>query len=74
MSILCLSAWNPGWLLGQKYSYEHPIPFNPRTYIAYKVDQPIIIDGLADESAWQDAPWSEYFVDIEGSLNVNFTR
>ncbi len=26
----------------------------------------IVIDGGLDEAAWQDASWTEYFVDIEG--------
>lgn len=37
----------------------------PRTYIAYKISEPVIIDGKQD-SQWTKAPWSEEFVDIEG--------
>jgi len=27
---------------------------------------PIVVDGRLDEAAWQNAPWTEDFVDIEG--------
>jgi Carbohydrate family 9 binding domain-like len=38
-----------------------------RTYTAPRVDHDITVDGRASEPAWQDAPWSSLFVDIEGS-------
>src|SRR5262245_20412366 len=38
----------------------------PRGYVCYRAPQPIRIDGRIDEEAWQAAPWSEPFVDIEG--------
>ncbi len=38
----------------------------PRGYVAHKVEQPLTIDGKA-EKAWDNAPWSNYFNDIEGS-------
>jgi len=37
----------------------------PRGYVAYKVEKPLIIDGKP-EMAWDRAPWSEPFNDIEG--------
>ncbi|SHK28669.1 carbohydrate-binding family 9-like protein [Rhodothermus profundi] len=42
------------------------LPFAPRTYVCYRSDHPLRIDGRLDEPAWQAAPWSEPFVDIEG--------
>lgn len=42
------------------------IPFAPRTYVAYRSQQPIRVDGRLDEAAWQAAPWTDDFVDIEG--------
>jgi hypothetical protein len=38
----------------------------PRHYICYRADDTPVIDGRLDRSAWERAPWSEAFVDIEG--------
>jgi hypothetical protein len=38
----------------------------PRGYVCYRARSPIVVDGKLDDLAWQDAPWSEDFVDIEG--------
>lgn len=38
----------------------------PRTYMAYRATQSIEIDGNADEVSWQNAPWSDSYIDIEG--------
>lgn len=40
---------------------------HPRGYIAYRAVVPLKIDGRLDDAAWRDAPWSDTFVDIEGS-------
>lgn len=37
----------------------------PRGYVAYKASDPLVIDGK-HEKAWENAPWSETFNDIEG--------
>lgn len=42
---------------------EHPAP---RGYVCYRTENAPTIDGKIDEAAWQAAPWSEEFVDIEG--------
>lgn len=39
----------------------------PRHYITPKVEKPPKIDGNLGEQEWQNAQWSDYFVDIEGS-------
>jgi hypothetical protein len=39
----------------------------PRGYVCYRARGPIEIDGKANEPSWADAPWTEDFVDIEGS-------
>ncbi len=38
----------------------------PRTYVVAKTSEHLTIDGRADETSWNDAPWSDDFVDIEG--------
>jgi len=45
---------------------EPAIPFAPRTYVAYRTEQPLRADGRLDEAAWDAAPWTEEFTDIEG--------
>jgi hypothetical protein len=52
----------------EKLNYIHPIPFNPRTYVCYRAEYPLRIDGKMDENSWTKAPWTEDFVDIEGDL------
>ena len=39
----------------------------PRGYVCYRTAAPLNIDGKLDESAWLQAPWTDNFVDIEGS-------
>ncbi len=55
----------------KKSNESLPIPqieFNPEQYICYRTDTPLKIDGRLNEDAWQKAPWTNEFVDIEGSL------
>ena len=41
--------------------------FHPeRHYIIHKTDNEIDVDGVAAEKSWQDANWTENFMDIEG--------
>jgi len=42
----------------------------PRHYVCRRTSQPIKVDGKLDELAWQNAPWTENFVDIEGVNQV----
>ncbi len=39
----------------------------PEIYICYRTETPINPDGILNEEAWENAPWSNYFRDIEGS-------
>lgn len=41
---------------------------SPKTYVCYYTPSPLFIDGKLDEGAWEAAPWSEAFVDIEGDI------
>jgi hypothetical protein len=38
----------------------------PKDYVCYRAPGPITVDGKLDDPAWQAAPWSDAFVDIEG--------
>jgi len=44
----------------------------PRSYIAFKTDEVLTIDGKADESAWEKAPWSDDYIDIEGVVTPTY--
>lgn len=46
---------------------DWPFPCDPEslpTYTAYFTPSPIEIDGRLDEQSWQQAPWSNRFVDL----------
>lgn len=45
--------------------FSQDIP-QPRSYVAYQVTEKPIIDGQLNETTWQDADWSEPFLDIQG--------
>ena len=38
----------------------------PKTYDCVRAKKPLVIDGKLDDSAWNKAPWTSDFVDIEG--------
>jgi hypothetical protein len=39
----------------------------PKTYLCFRADSDIKIDGKLDDAAWAKASWTDAFVDIEGS-------
>src|SRR6266436_1053017 len=41
-------------------------PISPRGYLCRHAAAPIKIDGLLDDAAWGNAPWTGDFVDIQG--------
>src|SRR5690348_7327070 len=40
----------------------------PKTYDCPRAAARVEIDGRLDDAAWMKAPWTDYFVDIEGDL------
>ncbi len=38
----------------------------PKSYVAYKTTEKVVIDGEDSESSWSKAEWTDIFVDIEG--------
>lgn len=44
----------------------------PESYVAYKTEQKLNIDGVADESDWQNAIWTNTFIDIEGDKQPTY--
>ena len=45
----------------------------PKTYVVYKTNQPIIVDGKADEEDWKNSKFTANFIDIEGVKVPNQT-
>ena len=43
----------------------------PQSYVVHKAAEPIVIDGRADEAAWQRAPESPVFSTAEGSPAID---
>jgi len=39
----------------------------PKGYVCFRAGTPLRIDGQLEETAWQQAPWTDDFTDIEGS-------
>jgi hypothetical protein len=50
------------------------IPFNPEQYVCFRAEKSIVVDGVLDDASWQQAPWSNLFVDIEGDLKPKPTK
>ncbi len=44
----------------------------PQQYIAYHTSDPITIDGMANEKAWQHTNWTNLFIDIEGTVKPKY--
>lgn len=42
-----------------------PFP-HPKGYVCYRAPSPVTIDGDLKDAAWDAAPWTDAFVDIEG--------
>jgi hypothetical protein len=49
------------------HALEFPDKPDPRGYVCYRTTSPVNADGILDEKSWGDVPWTDYFVDIEGS-------
>ena len=52
-------------------TYEFPMPRvsgPPKHYVCLKASAPPVVDGHLDDRAWQFAPWTDEFIDIEGEL------
>jgi len=57
------------FLVAQKKEFSRTkLEYNPKTYVAFKAEQRITIDGKIDEKSWDSVNWTDSFVDIEGEL------
>ncbi|MBM3278320.1 MAG: carbohydrate-binding family 9-like protein [Candidatus Handelsmanbacteria bacterium] len=39
-----------------------------KSYVCYRAESPLQIDGHLNEPSWKRAPWTPLFVDIEGDI------
>lgn len=53
--------------VNENSSLQLPPRPEPRGYVCYRTGSSISPDGILDEKEWTAAPWTDYFVDIEGS-------
>jgi hypothetical protein len=42
----------------------------PKGYVCYRTTAPVSPDGILDEKDWTTVPWTDDFVDIEGSVKL----
>ncbi len=67
LAILLLLAPEGSRLKTTEKTFSVPqIPFNPKTYVCYRAETPLKIDGKMTEKAWQNVPWTDDFTDIRG--------
>ena len=50
----------------KRAALQPDLHLQPRGYVAYRASAPLAVDGRLDEPAWQAAPWTDTFIDIEG--------
>ncbi|ORX91410.1 CBD9-like protein [Basidiobolus meristosporus CBS 931.73] len=48
------------------WACECDIPL-PKSHVSYRSTQPIVLDGVLDDEAWDKVPWTDYFGNIQGS-------
>jgi hypothetical protein len=59
------AAWSVPHEAQHSTNFPKPLP-HPKGYVCYRASAPLTIDGRLDEAAWKQAPWTDWFVDIEG--------
>lgn len=66
VGLLIVLAGRPCVTHAQSTEASIDLPFNPRSYVVYYTPEPLEIDGGLDEAVWEQAEWTDDFVDIEG--------
>ncbi len=61
----------PGFTYPMSSGPYTPKPFKPRQYVVYRTIDELVVDGLLDESSWENAEWTDNHVHIvfEGYKN-----
>lgn len=79
LRIVILSVLTTGILLSCHHSQEtkkmkplqedlKALMQEPKSYVCYRTDGALNIDGMPDEQSWYKAEWTDLFVDIEGDM------
>lgn len=63
---LILVTGGPGEAWAQEVEFGTHAAFDPPSYVAYRTENTLKIDGKATEAAWQRAEWTGPFIDIRG--------
>lgn len=66
IAVLVVFAGGPGRAWAQEVDFRSRAAFNPPSYVAYRTENALEIDGKMTEAAWQRAEWSAPFIDIRG--------
>ena len=64
IGLLALPAFAPA----KDLDVDLLLAVQPQRYVAGRAIQPIQVDGNLEEAAWQQAPWTQDFVDIDGDI------
>lgn len=62
---ICLALMATG-LWADELDEDYLLSIEPASYVAQRAVGVIDVDGRLDEPSWQEAAWTEVFVDIEG--------
>jgi hypothetical protein len=65
--LFCLVSCTGSPKATESTSLNLPPEPQPKGYVCYRTSSPITPDGKLDEQAWSAVPWTDYFLDIEGS-------
>lgn len=68
LACFCFLYWTSSAQAQQTADHLDQLLTIPKTYIIYKTDGVITIDGKPDEQGWKDAAWTDEFTDIEGAV------
>ncbi len=64
--LIVLSAFGGDDVDSYPYWRDKMRPIVPRGYVCQRTSAPVKVDGKLDEAAWENAAWTDDFVDIEG--------
>lgn len=67
LSLIFASCGGTSQTSTEDVTFGETYEFNPRKYICYRAPEKMVIDGKMSAEEWDAAPWTDYFVDIEGS-------
>lgn len=65
--LLAVCGFTASGLADELSEWDHQMaPIVPKFYHALFTSNPVVVDGVLDDAAWNSAAWTTAFVDIEG--------